>query len=137
MTKNWPPITHTATLDSVARSAQSARNILRRVCGDVHIPTETVETALLLVSELVTNAVVHSRSGPTLDIEVEPDLMHVAVTDDAAGTPEVARDVPVLAEQGRGLLLVQNLSSRWGVNRRVPAGKTVWFELDRSRTAPS
>ena len=89
-----------------------------------------VETALLLVSEVVTNAVVHGSGSPLLDIEVQSDVLRVTVTDEAPGTPQVRRLNPLLAEHGRGLQLVDALASRWGSNRRLPVGKSVWFELD-------
>jgi two-component sensor histidine kinase len=127
---DWRQATHSQSLDAAALSARSAREVLRGVCADALVSPPLTETALLLVSELVTNSVVHGSGRPTLDISVEPELLRVTVTDDAAGLPQVQRDAPVLGDGGRGLQLVEVLSSRWGTNRRVPSGKSVWFELD-------
>lgn len=87
---------------------------------------------MLLVSELVSNAVQHGGPhGPTatvgLKVETRPDLVRVEVTD--AGNGDLrpgngAIDLP----SGRGLLFVETLASRWGCDR-LPVGKTVWFEL--------
>jgi len=92
---------------------------------------DTIETALLLVSELVTNAVTHGDGKPLLDINVRADQVKVAVSDAAPGAPQVQHG-SVLAENGRGMLLVETLADRWGVEARSPEGKTVWFELDRA-----
>ena len=94
------------------------------------VPTEVTETALLLVSEVVTNAITHGDGCPVVDIDVHPDWMRVCVTDDAAGVPEVMRQDD-LSEHGRGLFIVESLAARWGVSPHVPTGKSIWFELDR------
>ncbi len=90
------------------------------------------ETVALLVSELVTNAVLHG--GPHhpasivgLALAALPDRIRVEVADAGAGIPRIearALDYP----SGRGLLLVQSMASRWGCDRSE-TGKTVWFEL--------
>ncbi len=132
MTAHWPHISRSQTLDAVALSAQAARRFVAAICADAHMPQQTTETALLLVSEIVTNALSYGDGQPVIDVDVDPDRMRVSVTDDAEGTPSVQRQDNGLAEHGRGLFLVESLASRWGINRRVPTGKSVWFELDRA-----
>lgn len=127
---DWRQVTHSQSLDAAALSARSAREVLRGICVDALVSPPLTETALLLVSELVTNSVVHGSGRPVLDISVEPEVLRVTVTDGAAGLPHVQRETPLLGDGGRGLQLVEALSSRWGANRRVPSGKSVWFELD-------
>jgi anti-sigma regulatory factor (Ser/Thr protein kinase) len=84
----------------------------------------------LLVSELVTNAIVHGRSGAIVDAELVAGVLRVAVTDDSpAPLPEVDLHPRTSAEGGRGLLIVSLLASRWGINP-ASGGKAVWFELD-------
>jgi anti-sigma regulatory factor (Ser/Thr protein kinase) len=86
------------------------------------------EVAQLLVSELVTNAVRHSDSDVILlDIGFHDDL-RVAVTD---ASPQVPQPGPSTSNDrdGRGLLLVDSLAKRWGVDRTSGNGKRVWFEL--------
>jgi anti-sigma regulatory factor (Ser/Thr protein kinase) len=88
---------------------------------------DVVDTAVLLVSELVTNALLHGR--PTISVEVlaVPSGVRIAVQDAHPDLPTPrppARD----EEHGRGLLLVDGMSRAWGVDARPP-GKAVWFEL--------
>jgi len=128
---DWRQTSHSETFESAALSARIARDVLRDVCAEAQVPAPMVETALLLVSEVVTNAVVHGDGRPVLDIDVGRDVLRVTVTDDSPGLPQVQRDNPILAPGGRGLQLVDTLSTRWGTNRRQPTGKSVWFELDQ------
>jgi serine/threonine-protein kinase RsbW len=92
------------------------------------------ETAMLLTSELVTNAVRHSRSRSaggmvSLVILQDPAGVRIEVTDDGSdtGTPVVKADT--FASDGHGLMLVQSLSEQWGYLRSGAAGTTVWFRL--------
>jgi anti-sigma regulatory factor (Ser/Thr protein kinase) len=91
------------------------------------------EAARLLVSELVTNAVVHSDSrhpGGTVTVlvtEGEGGLRVEVIDEGSAHTVPVVMD-DVLATQGRGLLLVQSLADEWGYFRDS-VGTTVWFHL--------
>ena len=84
--------------------------------------------AVLLTSELVTNAVQHA-AGPviTLVVSCSRGQVRVDVHDASRVLPEVA-DVPADAESGRGLHLVASLSDEWGYYR-TPAGKAVYFML--------
>jgi anti-sigma regulatory factor (Ser/Thr protein kinase) len=115
---DWRRITHTQSLDASSLSARRARDVLRGVCADARVPTPLIETALLLVSEVVTNAVVHGSGRPVLDIAVLPAVLRVTVTDDAPAA-------------GPGLQLVATLAARWGTDHRLPHGRSVWFELDQ------
>lgn len=87
----------------------------------------------LLVSEVVTNAVVHARVTPATKIGVAAclteGLIRVEVTDRGAGFTPVARD-PTRSDGGYGLFLLQQQARRWGVEQRN--GTTVWFELARA-----
>ncbi len=87
-----------------------------------------VDVAVLLVSEIVTNAVRHSRGPVRLQLAVHADTVRVAVSDDL---PEPPRPEPAddSAERGRGLMIMGALADRWGVEM-LPRGKRVWFELD-------
>jgi anti-sigma regulatory factor (Ser/Thr protein kinase) len=88
----------------------------------------------LLVTELVTNAVVHGRSDVTVELTIAAEneaeeKVRISVGDDDSRLPRfewVADD----ALGGRGLRLVQGLSDRFGVQER-PIGKVVWCALDR------
>jgi anti-sigma regulatory factor (Ser/Thr protein kinase) len=95
------------------------------------------EAAQLLVSELVTNAVIHSdsrRPGGTVTVlvtEGEDGLQVQVIDEGSAHSVPVVRD-DVLATQGRGLLLVQSLAEEWGYFRDS-LGTTVWFRLGARR----
>lgn len=90
--------------------------------------TELRENAELVTSELVTNVLVHTDSSPVIQVFVEADCLRVEVHDDCAVLP-VGGILDRTAASGRGLVLVERLSHRWGVTRVPGAGKSVWFEL--------
>ena len=90
-----------------------------------------VDDVVLCVSELVTNAIRHSTPHEGtfhLDILVDRDKLRIECHDSGAKRPTLLA-ASGADEGGRGLLLVQALTSRWGVGLR-PAGKCVWFEID-------
>jgi len=106
----------------------------RRFAGEVldRAPESLCQTTSLLVSELATNAVLHT-TGPEFRVEVRyspaEGRLWVGVTDSSVDLP-VLRAPSVTAEHGRGLLLVATLAEHWGAGRRRQANeKTVWFEL--------
>ncbi len=82
----------------------------------------------LLTSEVVTNAVLHSRSETVrITVTWQPPTFRVEVYDDSAGGPMVKR-FGEEAATGRGLMMVEALAHDWGWNP-TNAGKVVWFEL--------
>lgn len=86
-----------------------------------------IDTATLLVSEVVTNAVVHARSASVLSLAQVPGAIHVSVIDQGEGNAHRATRNNAIAG-GHGLALVDTLSRQWG-SRRVDAGHEVWFDL--------
>jgi anti-sigma regulatory factor (Ser/Thr protein kinase) len=124
----------TVDLPADARSAGRARLFVGQFCASAGLSGDIRRTASLLVSELVTNAIVHGRSGAVLDAEFAAGVLRVSVSDDSpAPLPAVDLAPRTSAEGGRGLLIVSLLATRWGVQTvqsRVDGGKTVWFELD-------
>lgn len=94
---------------------------------------DLVETATLLVSELVTNAVLHARSAPEVVVRVRAALVRVEVVDGSERLP-VPKGYATDSATGRGLLLVDRLAAAWGTERRS-GGKVVWFELRADRPA--
>ena len=105
---------------------REARRFLRESGCPEHA-TALLEPAVLLVSEMVTNAVRHG--GPPLVVEVDCDevSLQVRVRDGSRVLP-VARDAGPEDEGGRGLQLLDLLSHEWGIEPAAD-GKTVWFRL--------
>ena len=116
-------------LPADALSAGAARDaVTSALITDVS--DSTLDTLVLLTSELVTNVVTHARSSCHLGVELARDVVRVSVTDES-GEPLHIRRLDPDSESGRGLALVEMLSSNWGVVNRT-AGKTVWFEVPRT-----
>jgi len=92
---------------------------------------DLTDTVTLLVSELVTNAVLHAGSEVEVAVRLTATAARVEVTD-ASGAAIAPRDAANDEDSGRGLALVGNLARRWGVRPAPGGGKTVWFEVDRA-----
>lgn len=86
-----------------------------------------VDTAVLLVSELVTNALLHARSDIELALRVNADELRVEVVDGSPLLPRRQAYGPV-AGTGRGLVLVEALATDWGAHEDRD-GKAVWFTM--------
>lgn len=110
------------TTDSVPLARRFARTALRETSTDV-------DTVLLLVSEVVTNAVLHARSEIRLVIEDRDERVRVEVHDGSPVPPRM-HHFQVSSGTGRGLRMLDRLAASWGV---VPVsrgtGKVVWFEV--------
>ena len=124
----------TLTVPGRPEHVSRTRAFVAGLAGRTTLGGDTADTAALLTSELVTNAVLHTSSGAargtvTVVVIDVPDGLMVEVIDDGSpdGGPEVQGDR--YAAQGHGLFLVEQLAARWGYHRDV-AGTTVWFQLD-------
>jgi anti-sigma regulatory factor (Ser/Thr protein kinase) len=108
-------------------AVREMRHRLRRALIRWGVP-QLADTAELLASELVTNALVHTGRGAVFDAVLMPDSrLRVEVQDGAAKLPG-RRAQTDYATSGRGLLLVESLADDWGVQLRGD-GKVTWFEL--------
>jgi anti-sigma regulatory factor (Ser/Thr protein kinase) len=121
-------------LPGTPESAAAARSMTRQLLGDGHPAAETVQ---LLVSELVTNAIVHSNSGApggTVTVALCPGRggILVQVSDDGGPSEpclsRVAAEDGAGAEHGYGLLLVDALAERWGTISS-PDGRITWCRI--------
>jgi anti-sigma regulatory factor (Ser/Thr protein kinase) len=94
---------------------------------------EVVDDLLVVVSELVTNAVRHGTPPVRLEVLADADVVRVSVGDGDPGMPR-PRALDDDAEGGRGMVLVDELASEHGVWRQPP-GKTVWASVTRPGAA--
>ena len=94
-----------------------------------------VDTATLLVSEVVTNAILHARTSVRLTIEVADDVVRIAVRDGSPVQPRI-HSFSATSATGRGLRLLDRLAKRWGVYADpATGGKVVWFEVGEPSTS--
>jgi sigma-B regulation protein RsbU (phosphoserine phosphatase) len=129
-------------------SPGAARAAVRAVIVQAGLE-DVADEALLLTTELSTNSVVHARTDLEVEIVADPTGLTVTVMDQRVGPltsgewvngrrgagSSAALSVHELGERGRGLLLVDQLSSCWGT-LHYPTGKGVWFRLDRPGALP-
>ncbi|MPZ72990.1 MAG: ATP-binding protein [Nitriliruptorales bacterium] len=108
-------------------SPRRARRFVRDALLDDQVDT-TLDVVTLLVSEVVTNAVLHARSDVTVRVRNDGRIVRVEVTDKSPAPP-VQQYLSREATTGRGMVLVEALADAWGTNPGSD-GKTVWFELD-------
>lgn len=118
------------TLPYAAHAAAAARAHLRRQVQQLLRPA-TLDDALILTSELVTNAIRHGRPAVTLAVALEPSALTVIVTDTSPDLPPLApAKPPVDSPGGRGLVVVDALADQWGITpQHANPGKAVWFAL--------
>ncbi|MFF7634621.1 ATP-binding protein [Kitasatospora sp. NPDC008050] len=108
-------------------SPATARRLLLDFLSGVRDGERFADTGQLLVSELVTNALVHATKRDQkirLRLEVDADQLWVTVEDASDKVPQRRTDTD--GESGRGLLLVTALSDAWGWGPREGVGKQVW-----------
>ena len=117
-------------LPATPMAPRLARRHLAAVGADW--PEDLRDLAVLLTSELVTNAVRYGHGTVRLAVDDRRDRVRIGVTD---ANPEPARSpgpADATAERGRGLGILDRLAARWGCAPTPgAAGKTVWFDLDR------
>jgi anti-sigma regulatory factor (Ser/Thr protein kinase) len=118
-------------LPAVDTSAAEARRRVRRQLALWRVPEETCDNAQLVISELVTNALRHTRSETVgCELRLTGALLRVAVASDGSGPGEEPRRAGEEEEGGRGLYLVCALSEGWGVRPRGSGhGHVVWADL--------
>lgn len=108
-------------------AARTARRVVQKCCLEAAVGPDCRDTAVLLTSEIVTNALLHGEGNVLLGVAADDTVVRVEVGDDNSRRP-VLSDRDDDAEGGRGIVIVAALASAWGVSDRE-IGKTVWFEL--------
>ncbi|MEU6844905.1 ATP-binding protein [Streptomyces sp. NPDC046716] len=121
-------------MPALRTSARSARDTVRDRLRAWQVPGDTCCDAVLLVSELTTNAVLHTDSGHVvcgLTLTGDERLLRIELHDGGQVPVRAPEQYPGPAEEnGRGLFLVQQIADRWGSARSTRAeGKVVWAEL--------
>ncbi|MFC6850890.1 ATP-binding protein [Aquipuribacter hungaricus] len=110
-----------------------ARRAVSRVCRQARTGAGCEASAVLLTSEVVTNAMVHGTGVVRLAVGVDDLVVRVEVGDDSSRlprtTPAPTGDDDGLDLGGRGMGIVEALSSSWGSSVPAGGGKTVWFEV--------
>lgn len=126
----YDPLVSSAVM-SLRPEPSSARQARRYVAERLVVLgyPEAAPAAELLVTELVTNAVLHARTPVQVSVEPRGPMVRVGVADNSPRPPR-RRKHSVDSGTGRGLVLVERMSDSWGVEQRG-GGKVVWFELCR------
>ena len=116
-------------LPPTAESAGVARWLVTDLLRNL-VDRETLDTAALLTTELVSNAIRQTREELVITVALAGDRMRVGVADSSHRRPQLVQ-VGSRDTSGRGLHLIEALADRWGVDPDDRGlGKTVWFELD-------
>ncbi|MCS7481339.1 ATP-binding protein [Umezawaea endophytica] len=126
---------HEVQLPFSSATPRLARGFVRDTCERWGVP-EILDQAVLVVSELVENAVQHTGSAPSLRLELRPGQFAVAVHDEDPTMPKLR---PLTPDQpgGRGLPLVQAVSKAWGASPSPRGGKVIWAVLPLTDGSPS
>ncbi|MCU1346243.1 MAG: response regulator receiver [Acidimicrobiia bacterium] len=116
-------------LEPTSTSPSVARRFVQETLGRWNCP-DLLDTVELLVSELVTNSYLHAGTNAHIAVILHRDSVRVEVADASAAPPE-PRNPAAVERSGRGLQLVNKLTSAWGVDPLPEGGKVVWFEVAR------
>lgn len=121
---------HTGRVDTVTleygAAARTARRVVADCCLYASTGAECADAAVLMTSELVTNAVLHGGGEVRLAVEAGDMRVRVEVGDDERRRPQVPQSDD---EAEGGLIIVDALASAWGVTDSPRGGKIVWFEV--------
>jgi anti-sigma regulatory factor (Ser/Thr protein kinase) len=111
-------------LEADVSSLGEGRRFVARTLREWQVDEARIAPITLVANELVANAIVHAGSAPLLSLEASGSELMVRVADGSQGLP-VAGTVTLDATAGRGLLLVETLGDRWGIDTNE-SGKVVW-----------
>ncbi|WP_229071392.1 ATP-binding protein [Actinoplanes sp. DH11] len=122
-------------LEPLPGAARQSREVITEACGRWDQP-ELTGNACIVATEMVNNVVAHARTPMTVLLALDGDTMSVAVRDGSAVVPRFTGPVAPTSYGGRGLLLIDSVSSRWG-HLALADGKVVWARLEPELPAAS
>ncbi|MFK0112835.1 SpoIIE family protein phosphatase [Streptomyces sp. NPDC091217] len=122
------PLRESWTVWRVPEAARHARRFSKRTLRSWGVTDDAMDTALLIVSELVTNALIHTDGPVRLDLTQVDHRLRIAVADASPRSPVKPPNIGWEATGGRGILLVEAMSAAWGTVP-VSGGKQVWADL--------
>jgi anti-sigma regulatory factor (Ser/Thr protein kinase) len=115
-------------------SAGAARHSLAGYCEELEVPDDLTDDALMAISELVTNAVLHADTPTIAWAEYRAGSITLAVVDGSADLPALLAPSQS-REDGRGMAIIDELGATWGLIK-TSLGKIVWVNI-RQRVQPS
>ncbi|WP_046732099.1 SpoIIE family protein phosphatase [Streptomyces humi] len=122
------PLRESWTVWRVPEAARHARRFSKRSLRIWGVTDDAMDAALLVVSELVTNALIHTDGPVRLDLTLLDHRLRIAVADASPRSPVKPTNIGWEATGGRGILLVEAVSAAWGTVP-VSGGKQVWADL--------
>jgi anti-anti-sigma regulatory factor/anti-sigma regulatory factor (Ser/Thr protein kinase) len=121
-----------ARLEPTPEATTTARAVVEEACRTWHL-AHVVDVAQLVVTELVSNVVQHARTPMEVSAALRDRYLHLSVRDRSFDLPRRGGGEDVLREDGRGLLVVEALTTGWGTTP-TDDGKVVWATLRIGRT---
>jgi anti-sigma regulatory factor (Ser/Thr protein kinase) len=133
MPQGFSPSATTATsLPAVLSSPRLARAFVRETVADWHLSADQSDDVLLVVDELVTNAVVHGGGPIGLSLDLIDQTVRIEVADSSSQMP-AQRQASTTRDGGRGIALVAAIAAAWGALPNGSGGKSVWAEIPVAR----
>lgn len=127
-----PPAMPATSLPSASSSPTHARAFARQSVAGWNLTSSQCDDVLLVVDELVTNAVVHGRGTIGLSLDLVDDAVRIEVVDESSALP-TPRRASTTRTGGRGIALVAAIAATWGAVPAPAGGKCVWAEIPISR----
>lgn len=121
-------------LHDTALASREGRQFVRAQLDDHQIDDQATDLVILLVSELISNALTHGPPPLCLQVLVAENRVRLEVHDSNPAPPVLGRP-DFEAEHGRGMWLIDTLSSKWG-HRPQPPGKIVWLDVPFNAAEP-
>jgi anti-sigma regulatory factor (Ser/Thr protein kinase) len=126
-----------AVVPSRADSVPATRAFLIRLLQGWSVTEDVVESAALLTTEIMANALEHGAGLVSVGISLDEGLLHIGVGDKAKERQPEVRALDSESDSGRGMWIVDILARNWGYDPAPGGvGKTVWFELSSAAPQP-